>query len=144
MFQLGKRSLLNLVGVHPDMIRVVFRAIELTPHDFTVTEGLRDIERQRKLVRRGFSWTLRSKHMRQPDGFSHAVDVMAVGDLNKDGKEDAQDKSITWNKEIYTDIASAFQQAADELNVKIRWGGTFKSQDGEPRFDGPHFELAED
>ena len=31
-YALGKRSLERLVGVHPDLVRVVKRAIELTDH----------------------------------------------------------------------------------------------------------------
>ena len=37
-FKLGKRSLSNLKGVHPDLVKVVKRAIELTEVDFTVIE----------------------------------------------------------------------------------------------------------
>jgi peptidoglycan L-alanyl-D-glutamate endopeptidase CwlK len=40
-YKLGARSIANLRGVHPDLVAVVKRAIELTPIDFTVTEGLR-------------------------------------------------------------------------------------------------------
>jgi len=35
-YTLGKRSLQNLSGVHPDMVAVVKRAIEITDKDFTV------------------------------------------------------------------------------------------------------------
>ena len=50
-YQLGKRSLQNLSGVHPDMVAVVKRAIEITEKDFTVIEGIRNINRQRELVK---------------------------------------------------------------------------------------------
>ena len=45
MYQLGKKSKKKLEGVHPDLVKVVERAIEITEQDFTVLEGLRDIER---------------------------------------------------------------------------------------------------
>ncbi len=61
---------------------------------------------------------------------------MAVGDINGDGRVDHQDKSLTWDRDAYAEIATAWKRAADELGVKIRWGGDFKSF-----FDGPHFEL---
>ena len=136
MFRLGSVSLRRLRGVHPDLIRVVALGLEYSPYDFTVTEGLRELERQRQLVAKGFSKTLHSKHLVQPDGYGHAVDVMAVGDLDKDGDADAQDKALTWKPELYRDIANAMKRAASELEIQIRWGGDFKSF-----FDGPHFEL---
>jgi len=92
--------------------------------------------RQQKLVNAGFSRTLNSKHLFQGDGFSHAIDIVAVGDLNKDGCIDAQDKSLTWAEDIYTEIAGGIKKASRELRIKIRWGGDFKSF-----FDGPHFEV---
>ncbi len=51
MFKLGKRSIERLQGVHPDLVRVVERAIDLTTVDFTVLEGLRSPERQQTLER---------------------------------------------------------------------------------------------
>lgn len=137
-FKLGRKSLLNLDGVHPDLVRVAALGCEFSPYDFTVTEGLRDLERQKKLVAEGKSRTFHSKHLRQPDGYGHAFDVMAVGDLDKDGDADAQDRARTWDRAIYRDIANAMQLAAIELGVKIRWGGDFKTF-----FDGPHFELVD-
>lgn len=135
-FRLGKVSLQRLSSVHPDLVRVCSLAIELSPVDFTVTEGLRTIDRQKELVAKGFSKTFQSKHLMQLDGFAHAYDVVAVGDLNKDGYIDAQDKALTWDPSVYEQIAQATYRAAYDLGVKIRWGGDFKGW-----FDGPHFEL---
>jgi peptidoglycan L-alanyl-D-glutamate endopeptidase CwlK len=137
-FKLGPKSLERLRGVHPDLVRVVERAIGYSPVNFAVSEGLRSIERQRELVAKGFSKTLASKHLVQVGGLGHAVDVVAVGDLNADGVIDAQDKSLTWSPAIYRSIAAAMKRAAAELGVPIRWGGDFKSF-----FDGPHFELVD-
>ena len=44
-YKLGKRSRQRLEGVHPDLVKVVERAIEITEIDFTVLEGLRTVER---------------------------------------------------------------------------------------------------
>ena len=52
-YQLGTRSLQNLSGVHPDLVAVVKRAIELTEQDFSVIEGIRNIDRQRQLFKSG-------------------------------------------------------------------------------------------
>jgi peptidoglycan L-alanyl-D-glutamate endopeptidase CwlK len=119
-FALGARSRARLQGVHPDLVRVVERAIQLTPVDFTVTEGLRDAKRQAQLVAAGASRTMNSRHLT-----GHAIDVAAlVG-----GK-------VSWDWPLYGRIAQAFKAAAAELGVPIVWGGDW------PRFrDGPHFEL---
>lgn len=120
MFRLSKISRGNLQGVHPDLVRVVERAIQITATDFRVIEGLRTKARQRKLVAQGASKTMNSRHLT-----GHAVDLAAMV-----GRE------IRWDWPLYYSIAAAMKQAAHELGVRIVWGGewrTFK--------DGPHFEL---
>lgn len=119
-YSLSQKSLDRMKGVDDRLVRVVKRAIELTPIDFTVTEGLRTLERQKELVAKGFSQTMNSKHLK-----GLAVDLGAL----VDGK-------LTWEKKPYYTIADAMKQAAAELGIAIRWGGDFKSF-----FDGPHFEL---
>lgn len=118
---LGRRSRRNLKGVHPDLVAVVERAIELTPVDFTVTEGLRSDSRQAELVAAGASRTMRSRHLT-----GHAVDLAAwVGG------------TVAWDWPLYHQIAKAMKQAARELGVALEWGGDWKSFQ-----DGPHFQLA--
>ena len=102
------------------LVKVVERASELTEIDFTVLEGLRTPERQKQLVSEGFSQTLKSKHLT-----GHAVDLGAL-----------VNGTVSWDKEHYHTIAKAMKTAADELNIKVRWGGDFKTF-----FDGPHWEL---
>ncbi|WP_395651687.1 M15 family metallopeptidase [Brevundimonas sp.] len=117
---LSRRSRDRLVGVHPDLVRVVEAAIARTPIDFMVTEGLRTRERQAALVRAGASRTLNSRHLT-----GHAVDVCAL----VDGK-------VRWDWPLYPRIAGAFKAAALALDVPVIWGGDW------PRLrDGPHFEL---
>ena len=119
-FILGKRPLARLKGVHPDLIRVVKRAIEMTPVDFTVLEGVRTIARQRQLFAAGASQTLNSRHLT-----GHAVDLGAF----VDGK-------ASWDWPLYYSIAAAMNEAAELERVPIEWGGNWK------RFkDGPHYEL---
>lgn len=119
-FRLSSRSLAKLEGVHPDLVRVVHRAITLTPVDFGITEGLRTKERQRELVKKGASQTMNSRHLT-----GHAVDVVAyIG------------SEIRWDWPLYPRIAKAFREAARIEGVKIVWGG-----DWVRLRDGPHFEL---
>lgn len=73
MYKLSKKSLDRMKGVHPDLVKVVKRAIQISEVDFTVTEGLRDIERQRELVKSGASKTMNSRHLT-----GHAVDLIAL------------------------------------------------------------------
>lgn len=120
MFRLGKTSEANLVGVHPDLVRVVRRAIELTEVDFRVGEGLRSLAQQKKNVEKGVSWTLKSRHLT-----GHAVDLLAL--VNGE---------VTWSWAPYYKIAAAMKKAAKELKVPIIWGGDWKKTK-----DGPHFEL---
>lgn len=54
-FSLGNSSLAELTGVHADLARVVKRAIEITPVDFTVHDGIRTVEEQKRHVANGFS-----------------------------------------------------------------------------------------
>ena len=119
-YRLGLRSLNNLRGVHPDLVRVVKRAIQLTEVDFTVIEGLRTAARQRELHKKGATRTLRSRHIT-----GHAVDLGAW-----------VDNQVDWSWPLYHKIASAMKEAAKELDVAIVCGADWK------RFpDGPHFEL---
>ena len=62
-FKLGKRSLSRLEGVDERLVAVVKYAIGISKVDFTVLEGLRSIGRQRELVKRGNSQTMKSKHI---------------------------------------------------------------------------------
>lgn len=120
MYALGQRSLMRLKGVHPDLVKVVKRAIEISTLDFTVLEGLRLPERQKVLYGAGASQTLNSRHLT-----GHAVDLGAW-----------VDEQVDWSWPLYHDIATVMKTAAKDLNVPIVWGGdwrTFK--------DGPHFEL---
>ncbi len=62
-YALGAASRRELVGVHPDLIRVTERAIEITRCDFAVHDGIRTVEEQRRFVAQGFSKTMKSKHL---------------------------------------------------------------------------------
>lgn len=119
-FKLGSKSLARLEGVHPDLVRVIHRAIEITPVDFSVVEGLRTKERQAELVAAGASKTMNSRHLT-----GHAVDIAPyVGG------------TIRWDWPLFYQLAPAVKKAATELGVKVEWGGdwaTFK--------DGPHWQL---
>jgi len=133
---LGPRSLLNLRGVHPDLVAVVKRAIEITPVDFTVLEGRRTVERQKQLFAQGASKTMASRHIPTPskvavDGetlWAHAVDIAPW-----------VSRRISWHWPHYHELAPAIKQAAEELKIPIEWGGDWTSF-----VDGPHWQLSRD
>lgn len=152
-FRLGSRSLAKLEGVHPDLVAVVQRAIELTDVDFGVTYGVRTVEEQEKLVAQGRSQTMKSKHLIQEDGYSHAVDLVAY--FGSD---------ISWELNVYDNICDAMAQAAREVGIAIKWGAAWsegdirdypgtaedamnayvdlrRSEGRRPFIDAPHFEM---
>ena len=119
-YALGPRSRERLVGVHPDLVRVVKRAIGESPLDFTVLEGLRTVERQKVLFAKGATRTMNSRHLT-----GHAVDLAPV--ING---------AVSWDWPLYHKLALTVFEAAKAEDVPITWGGnwtTFK--------DGPHWEL---
>jgi peptidoglycan L-alanyl-D-glutamate endopeptidase CwlK len=123
--KLDARSERNLVGVHPDLVKVVRRAAQLTDTDFTITCGPRTIAEQRVLVRKGASKTMNSRHIPGKDGKAKAVDLAAM--IGKD---------LKWDWPLYFRLAAAMKLAAKELKVPLEWGGDWRSFK-----DGPHFQL---
>jgi peptidoglycan L-alanyl-D-glutamate endopeptidase CwlK len=152
-FKLSQRSLDKLDGVHPDLVDVVKRAIELTDVDFGVTYGVRTLAEQEQLVAQGRSQTMKSKHLVQGDGYSHAVDLVAYFGSN-----------VSWELNVYDNICDAMAKAAREVGCSIKWGAAWsegdirsypgtaedamnayvdlrRSQGKRPFIDAPHFEL---
>lgn len=118
----------KIKGVHPDLVRVVNRcAKDWKDKQFTfgLTCGVRTLEEQKVLVKKGASKTLKSRHIPAPNGYSHAVDVVAF----IDGK-------VRWDWPLYDKIAKAMKVAAKAEKIPIEWGGDWVSFK-----DGPHFQL---
>lgn len=124
----GKNSLVALEGVHPDLRRVFDRVLQEAPFDIRVTEGLRSLARQKQLVAIGASKTLNSRHRT-----GHAVDVVPLVDLDRDGKIELEEL-YSWP--LMYKLAPIVKQIAKEENVELNWGGDWQ---GFP--DGPHWEL---
>ncbi len=151
----GEKSKTNLVGVHPIMVRVANLAITKSAADFSVFEGVRTLDRQRKLVAAGASKTLKSKHLVHEDGFGHAYDLVPW-----------IDGMPRWEWGPIYEIARAVREAAIEVGgdaMKIVWGGVWDRRlvelgatakeialavqayqvrhPGPDFLDGPHFQL---
>lgn len=118
--KLGKRSRERLIGVHPDLIIVMATAIQRTEIDFAVIEGMRTLERQKELVAKGASKTMKSRHLT-----GHAVDVAPyVGG------------EIRWDWPLYDKLAVVIKKAAEDCGIVVEWGGDWKTFK-----DGPHWQL---
>ena len=118
----SKRSEDNLIGVDDRLVAVVRLALRLSATDFTVVEGLRTVETQKKLVAKGASKTMNSRHL-----IGQAVDLYPY----YDGRV-----QVTAPPAKYREIAQAMKQAASELGVRITWGGDWKSF-----VDMPHYQI---
>lgn len=169
-FKWGKKSLLHLDNVHPDMVKVVNDALTLySTVDVGIISSIRTIEEQRAKVDAGVSQTMRSRHIAaiptQEAAFlyprdetdtkeravSHAIDIMAYAD----GKG-------TWEDDYYFAFAEAMRVSAVKNGVAIVWGGSWSSliqvpsiktaiddyvaqcntRKRKPFFDLGHYELA--
>ena len=156
-FSLSNRSLSRLEGVHPFLVEVAKLAIKRTEIDFGITCGVRTIEEQEAHVAAKRSWTMKSKHLIQDDGYSHAIDCVAyVG------------SDVCWEANVYDEIADAIKSAAEEVRgmgyeFDITWGSGWhkpltqhegtceelsneyvdlrRSQGRRPTMDSPHFQI---
>lgn len=137
----SKRSLDNLVGVHPNLVKIMKEAIKDSPVDFTITEGLRTTARQKQLYAQGRTTpgirvtqkngvTSKSNHQAKKDGFGHAVDLYPY----YNGAVQVSDKEVIPKLKL---IAVHIKAVAKCLGLKITWGGDWKTP-----YDPPHFELS--
>lgn len=156
-FTLTATDLARMQELHPNMIKLIKRAAELTIIPFKVVEGVRS--QQQCMINYGkgrnaaecvvkgipgsyaqpnlgkVTWLnhpLQSKHTKQADGFGHAVDLLPAPYDWKDVK-------------LFDQLDKVMVAAAKELNIHIRWGADW-NQNGiaheKGETDSPHFELA--
>lgn len=148
-FALDQHSAQNLVGIHPDLVRVVKDCAQngAMPFLFGVSQGLRTLTQQRQDVANGKSQTMRSRHL---DG--HACDLVVLNNMVP-----------SWAWPQYYVLADQMRAAAMRCNIPLTWGGCWdtpvaqwtedaahesagyilrsKAHGGHGWIDGPHFEL---
>lgn len=129
-YRLGNRSKRRLEGVHPDLVKVIERAAEITEIDFTVLEGMRTLARQKELLRQGATTTLNSRHLT-----GHAVDIAPY-----------VDRKVSWHWPHYHALAPFVWRAAQDVGLPVdrvdnqgalQWGGNWRNFP-----DGPHWQLS--
>lgn len=129
------RTLRNLAGVTPRLVRCVMRAYQLTHIDFGVLDGggLRTHAQAQQNFQNG-TGVLNSRHLPQaPDLLSAAVDlVLFVG-----GKQ-------TYDVKLYRQFEPIMLRACDEEGIPIQHGADW-DMDGitgeKGEWDWPHWQL---
>jgi peptidoglycan L-alanyl-D-glutamate endopeptidase CwlK len=159
----GSASKTRLIGLHPDLVKVLELAISISDIDFTIIEGLRSDEQCYINFGKGrtaaqcsaagcpphyansraakVTWVnhpLSSNHRKKSDGFGHAVDIYPYPvSLVLTAKPKAYEP-------LFDKIAKVMFKAAKQLDIPIRWGADW-DLDNIPRergeTDNPHFEL---
>jgi hypothetical protein len=131
MYKYSKKSMARLETCHPDIQKVLLEAIKHV--DLTIIEGVRTREIQEEYVRTGKSKTMNSKHLKQSDGYSHAVDVMAWPIKWND-----------WKRNAYVNgfLVGLAQGMGVKLRSGIDWDGDFDVSE-HTFLDAPHLELDE-
>jgi peptidoglycan L-alanyl-D-glutamate endopeptidase CwlK len=111
----------RLATVRPELQKLTRLAVLLSPKPFTIVQGQRTASQQRVLYNQGrttpgkiVTYTLNSKHLG-----GRALDFAAI---DKGGH-------ISWDEDLYPEIAAAFQAASKQLGIGITWGGEWRSKD---------------
>jgi len=128
-FKYSAKSMERLKTCHPDIQKVFNEVIKHI--DCSILQGVRTVEEQEELVRTGKSKTMDSKHLKQSDGYSHAVDVSPY--------------PIDWNnRDRFILFAGKVLGIAKALGVDLVSGIDW-DDDGDISdhtfFDAPHFQL---
>ena len=142
-YTLSKRSLGSLEGVDPRLVSIAKRAIKITQQDFVIIEGLRTREQMKINYGKGRTVAELAKHGIEAK-YAKPKEAKVTWLNNPFASNHASGKAIDvvpypvdWNDiGKFRTIYEAFQKAADELGVKIKWGGHFQKNK-----DYPHFEI---
>lgn len=163
MHVFGPASQARLMGLHPNLVKVLEKAIEITPIDFTIIEGVRSDEQCFINFGKGrtvaqclaggcpgqyshpsapkVTWVghaLSSNHRKKADGFGYAVDIYPYPVSQVLGQP------ASHYEPLFNQLAKVMFEAAKDVGVSIRWGADW-DMDNIPRergeTDNPHFEL---
>lgn len=134
----------KLKGVHPLLVKALESALQTSPYDFAIVQGVRTKAEQRALYAQGrdiladvnalrknvgwaaitqeenkvVTWTLNSNHIEKPDGYGHAIDFAAY-----------VNGSISWDERYYAPIADAIIEAGKAVGVILESGAYWDKKD---------------
>ena len=106
------KHIANLPYVFRRKVRAIIKSLEGWGWRPVIVCSLRSYEEQAELVRKGYSRTMNSKHLRQSDGYAHAVDMVCDG--------------IWWDEKMPGFVPYAKLQGHSAESFGCRWGGRFK------------------
>lgn len=143
MNKFSSRSYKNLKDIHPDLVTVMVVAIQDSPYDFTITQGLRSTQEQKELFARGRTKSgqiityadgekNKSNHQAKADGYGYAVDLYPYYSGSVQTGEKGEGPEV---RKRLKAIAEHIKKVAKELKISVEWGGDWKM------CDDPHFEL---
>ena len=130
MAKLGKKSMKELVGVHPLLSACAWMAVEnMEIEDATIFDGLRTLSEQRTYVKLGRSKTMNSKHLS-----GRAVDIVPYIDGRPmwDSTHPFTQNRID---DAYEEINKQMKKYARVLGIQI------ESLYDRAGWDKPHFTL---
>lgn len=146
MNSFGKNSTKQRDTCHPYLVKILDRALQMTPVDMGVSEGYRSKERQQTLYLMGRSkingTTKKGKHNKKP---SEAADIYAYHSNIKYRRKLSYDKShLSFLAGVM--FAACYQLNKEgQINCDLRWGGDWNGNgiiDLDQHFDDyPHFEI---
>ena len=137
MYKLSKRSLNTMVGVHPELVKVIKEAIATSPYDFMITQGVRSAKYQNELYQQGRTkpgtkvtnadgYIKKSNHQMKVDGLGYAIDFAVL-----------YKATIDWDTESkYEAVARHILETGHKLGIALEWGGNWKF------IDYPHIQIA--
>lgn len=105
-YRLSKKSLGNLIGVHPEIAFIPVEAIKITKMDFMVFEGVRTMKRQKYLYSTGASKTLDSYHL-----YGLAIDLVPT----PEGKK-------SWDESLFPPVVEAVKEVIKAHGLAVQWG----------------------
>lgn len=118
----GKHSRECLDTCHPDIVRVLERAIQ--EYDFSVIEGHRTKEKQDEYFKSGAS------KVRYPGSYHNSLPSLAV---------DIVPYPIDWTDlHRFKELADIVKKCADKEGVKLDWGYDLW------KWDMPHYQLRQE
>lgn len=128
MANFSQESSANLAECHPELQHLF--TIIVKYWDCKVLDGARTVAEQRANVASGASQTMASKHLKQADGYSHAVDVLSYPfdwdqltlGLNKIANSDPRTKAALQQLVKQYAFKGYVMGIAKALGIEIRLG----------------------